>query len=236
MTGPSRGIGRQARMRTPARAGRPWQSARARGSSLHILRPRHYGAKCTRLRHRHRISFLAERLACIKPSPTTAMTALAAELQLAGRDIISLSQDEPDFGTPAKIREAAIAAIHCGETRDTVFDGRIELNRAACDKFKRENGSTTSRRRSRSAGCKQLLLFLSYPEMVLLCAGTLVPVARPHKNGFKIDPEDLEAERASGPWCRAPLRARAGFDCAPAGRLAVSFRGKTKPWRRTAFV
>ena len=86
------------------------------------------------------MSFLADRLARVKPSPTMAMTALATELQLAGRDIISLSQGEPDFDTPANIREAAIAAIHRGETRYTVFDGRIELKRAVCLKFKRENG------------------------------------------------------------------------------------------------
>jgi hypothetical protein len=69
-----------------------------------------------------------------------AMTAHATELQLAGRDITSRSQDEPDFVTPANFREAAIAAIRRGETRDTVFGGRIEPERAVCDKFKRENG------------------------------------------------------------------------------------------------
>ena len=84
--------------------------------------------------------FLADRLARVKPSPTMAITALATELKAAGRDIISLSVGEPDFDTPQNIQEAAIAAMRRGETRYTTFDGTIELKRAVCAKFKRENG------------------------------------------------------------------------------------------------
>jgi aspartate aminotransferase len=157
--------------------------------------------------------FLADRLARVKPSPTMAMTALATELQAEGRDIISLSQGEPDFDTPANIREAAIAAIHRGETRYTVFDGRIELKRAVAAKFKRENGlGYETSQITVSSGGKQVLFnalvatinpgdevvipapfWVSYPEMVLLCDGVPVPVACPHNNGFKMRPEDLDA-------------------------------------------
>jgi aspartate aminotransferase len=159
------------------------------------------------------MSFLADRLAQVKPSPTMAMTALATELQLAGRDIISLSQGEPDFDTPANIREAAIAAIHRGETRYTVFDGRIELKCAVSLKFKRENGLDYEPSQiTIGSGGKQVLFnalvatlnkgdevvipapfWVSYPEMVLLCDGTPVPVPCPHNNGFKMRPEDLDA-------------------------------------------
>src|SRR6202158_4764808 len=83
--------------------------------------------------------FLADRLARVKPSPTMAITALATELKAAGRDIISLSVGEPDFDTPENIKEAGIAAIRPGETKYTVFDGRMELKQAVCAKFKREN-------------------------------------------------------------------------------------------------
>jgi aspartate aminotransferase len=159
------------------------------------------------------MTFLADRLARVKPSPTMAMTAIATELQAAGRDIISLSQGEPDFDTPANIREAAIAAIHRGETRYTVFDGRIELKRAVCGKFKRENELDYEPSQiTVSSGGKQVLFnalvatinpgdevvipapfWVSYPEMVLLCDGTPVPVPCPHNNGFKMRPEDLDA-------------------------------------------
>src|ERR1700704_2608699 len=86
------------------------------------------------------MNLLADRLARVKPSPTMAITALATELKAAGRNVIALSQGEPDFDTPANIREAGIAAIQRGETKYTVFDGRIELKRAIAAKFKRENG------------------------------------------------------------------------------------------------
>ena len=159
------------------------------------------------------MSFLADRLARVKPSPTMAITALATELKAAGRDIISLSVGEPDFDTPPNIQEAGIAAIRRGETRYTVFDGRIELKRAICRKFERENGlKYDTSQITVSSGGKQVLYnamvatlspgdevvipapyWVSYPEMVLLCDGEPVPVACSQNNGFKLRPEDLEA-------------------------------------------
>ncbi len=157
--------------------------------------------------------FLADRLARVKPSPTMAITALATELKAAGRNVIALSQGEPDFDTPPNIREAGIAAINRGETRYTVFDGRIELKRAICGKFERENGlDYETSQITVSNGGKQVLYnalvatlspgdevvipapyWVSYPEMVLLCDGEPVAVACPQNNGFKLRPEDLDA-------------------------------------------
>src|SRR5258708_34565368 len=159
------------------------------------------------------MAFLADRLARVKPSPTMAITALATELKAAGRDVIALSQGEPDFDTPPNIREAGIRAIQNGETRYTVFDGRIELKRAICGKFKRENGLDYEPTQiTVSSGGKQVLYnalvatlspgdevvipapyWVSYPEMVLLCDGEPVPVSCPQNNGFKLRPEDLDA-------------------------------------------
>src|SRR6267154_4550428 len=159
------------------------------------------------------MNLLADRLARVKPSPTMAITALATELKAAGRNVIALSQGEPDFDTPANIREAGIAAIQRGETRYTVFDGRIELKRAICGKFKRENGLDYEPTQiTVSSGGKQVLYnalcatlspgdevvipapyWVSYPEMVLLCDGNPVPVACSQNNGFKMRPEDLDA-------------------------------------------
>src|SRR5579862_985026 len=157
--------------------------------------------------------FLADRLARVKPSPTMAITALATELKQAGRNVITLSQGEPDFDTPPNIREAGIAAIERGETRYTVFDGRIELKQAICGKFKRENGlNYETSQITVSNGGKQVLYnafvatlspgdevvipapyWVSYPEMVLLCDGEPISVACSQNNGFKMRPEDLDA-------------------------------------------
>jgi aspartate aminotransferase len=159
------------------------------------------------------MSFLADRLARVKPSPTMAITALATDLKAAGRNVITLSQGEPDFDTPDNIREAGIAAIQRGETKYTVFDGRIELKQAICGKFKRENGLDYEPSQiTVSNGGKQVLYnalvatlspgdevvipapyWVSYPEMVLLCDGEPVPVSCPQNNGFKMRPEDLDA-------------------------------------------
>ena len=51
------------------------------------------------------MSFLAQRLTRIKPSPTTALTGRVAELKAEGRDIIGLGAGEPDFDAPAAVRE-----------------------------------------------------------------------------------------------------------------------------------
>jgi len=159
------------------------------------------------------MGFLADRLARVKASPTMAITALATELKAAGRDIISLSVGEPDFDTPENIKEAAIAAIRRGDTKYTVFDGRMELKQAVCSKFKRENGLDYEPGQvSISSGGKQVLYnamvatlspgdevvipapyWVSYPEMVLLADGNPVPVACPQNYGFKMRPEDLDA-------------------------------------------
>jgi len=140
------------------------------------------------------------------------MTALATELKAAGRDIISLSVGEPDFDTPANIQEAAIAAMRRGETRYTVFDGSIELKRAVCGKFKRENGlDYQTSQITIGSGGKQVLYnalmatinpgdeviipapyWVSYPEMVALAGGEPVPVVCTAAQGFKLQPDALE--------------------------------------------
>src|SRR5215470_7004804 len=86
------------------------------------------------------MTFLAERLSRIKPSPTIAVTQKARELKAAGRDVIGLGAGEPDFDTPENIKEAAIAAIKRGETKYTAVEGIPELKRAIASKFERENG------------------------------------------------------------------------------------------------
>ena len=159
------------------------------------------------------MAFLADRLDRIKPSPTIAVTMKARQLKEAGKDVIGLGAGEPDFDTPENIKEAAIAAIRRGDTKYTVFDGRMELKEAVAAKFKRENGLDYHPTQvSVSSGGKQVLYnamvatlspgdevivpapyWVSYPEMVLLADGNPVPVTCPQNNGFKLRPEDLEA-------------------------------------------
>jgi aspartate aminotransferase len=159
------------------------------------------------------MSFIAARLARIKPSPTIAVTTKAAELKAAGRDVIGLGAGEPDFDTPQNVQEAAIAAMRRGETRYTAVDGTPALKKAIAAKFKRENrlDYATSQITVGSGG-KQVIYnamlatldpgdeviipapyWVSYPDMVTLCDGTPVFVPCPQENGFKLRAKDLDA-------------------------------------------
>ncbi|MFY0681291.1 MAG: pyridoxal phosphate-dependent aminotransferase [Thalassovita sp.] len=159
------------------------------------------------------MSFLSQTLSRVKPSPTIAMTNLAAELKAEGRDIIGLSAGEPDFDTPENIRAAGIAAIEAGQTRYTAVDGIPELKQAICAKFKRDNGlDYTAKQVTVGTGGKQVLYnalmatmnpgdeviipapyWVSYPDMVLLAGGTPVFIEAQLDNSFKITAEQLEA-------------------------------------------
>jgi aspartate aminotransferase len=163
------------------------------------------------------MSIIAKRLAAIKPSPTIAVSGLARELKAAGRDVIGLGAGEPDFDTPDNIKEAAIAAIHAGQTKYTAVDGTPELKAAVAAKFRRENGlDYRPEEISVGTGGKQIIFnalmatldpgdevvipapyWVSYPDMTLLAGGTPVVVRCPEQSGFKMRPEDLE--EAIGP-------------------------------------
>ncbi len=158
------------------------------------------------------MSVLAERLSAIKPSPTIAVSTLARELKAAGRDVIGLGAGEPDFDTPDHVKEAAIEAIHGGQTKYTAVDGIPELKAAVVEKFKRENG-LDYKPEEITVGCggKQVIYntlmatlnpgdeviipapyWVSYPDMTLLAGGIPVFVTCPENNGFKLRAEDLD--------------------------------------------
>ncbi len=159
------------------------------------------------------MSFIAKRLARIKPSPTMAITAKAAELKAQGRDVIGLGAGEPDFDTPENIKEAGIRAIRDGATKYTKVDGMPELKAAIARKFKRDNGLDYAPEQiTVGSGGKHVLYnalmatlnpgdevvipapyWVSYPDMVLLAEGTPVIVPAAEADGFKLQPDALEA-------------------------------------------
>ena len=85
------------------------------------------------------MSFLAERVSNIKPSPTIAATAKATELRSSGLDVIGLGAGEPDYDTPDHIKAAAIEAIKSGKTKYTAVDGIKELKEGIIKKYKKHN-------------------------------------------------------------------------------------------------
>ena len=159
------------------------------------------------------MSFVANRLSLIKPSPTIAATQKARDLKAEGRDVIGLGSGESDFDTPGHIIEAAKKALDDGMTRYTPVNGIPELREAIAAKFKRDNGLDYSVDEI-TVGCggKQIIFnafmatldpgdeviipapyWVSYPDIVLLFEGKPVFVNCPAESGFRMAPEDLEA-------------------------------------------
>ncbi len=159
------------------------------------------------------MSLLSATLDRVKPSPTIAVSTLAAELKAAGKDVIGLGAGEPDFDTPQNIKDAAVAAIAAGKTKYTAPDGIPELKQAICAKFARDNGlDYTPSQVSVGTGGKQILYnalmatlnpgdevvipapyWVSYPDMVLLAGGTPVIAEASVQTGYKLTADQLEA-------------------------------------------
>ena len=156
---------------------------------------------------------VSKRVQKVKPSPTLAMTARAAQLKAEGKDIIGLAAGEPDFDTPLHIADAGVEAIRTGLTRYTAVDGTAELKDAIRTKFKRENGLTYERNQILvSSGAKQTCFnvclalldpgdeciipapyWVSYPDMAMLADGVPVFVYGGAAQGYKITPAQLTA-------------------------------------------
>ncbi|MFW5450654.1 MAG: pyridoxal phosphate-dependent aminotransferase, partial [Methylophagaceae bacterium] len=156
---------------------------------------------------------LSQRVQSIKPSPTLAITARAAEMKATGKSIIALGVGEPDFDTPEHIKQAAITAINNGDTKYTAVDGTVVLKQAVIDKLSRDNGLEYEMNQILvSVGGKQSFFnltqalldegdeviipapyWVSYPDIVLLANGTPIIIEAGQDQRFKITPEQLEA-------------------------------------------
>jgi len=159
------------------------------------------------------MSFLADRLSLIQPSPTVAVSTKAAELKAAGKDVIGLGAGEPDFDTPDHISKAAFDAINAGKTRYAPPAGIPELRKAICEKLQRDNNlSYTPDQIQVGCGGKQTIYnalmasvnpgdeviipapyWVSYPDIAMLCEGKPVIVDCGQESGFKITAEQLRA-------------------------------------------
>jgi aspartate aminotransferase len=159
------------------------------------------------------MSLTAERLDRIQPSLTIAISTVARRMIAEGKNVISLSQGEPDFDTPQNIKDAAIRALANGETKYTDVSGTQALRKAVALKFKRDSGiDYKTEEVIVSTGAKQVLFnamlatlnagdeviipspcWVSYPDIVTLADGKPVLVPCGQNTGFKLPAEDLDA-------------------------------------------
>jgi aspartate aminotransferase len=156
--------------------------------------------------------FLSKKALSISPSSTLAIDAKFKSMKAKGIDVVGFGAGEPDFDTPAHIKEAAIKAINEGFTKYTPASGMPQLREAVCRKFKRDNGLDYSPEQIVvSNGAKHSLVnafmaicdpgdeviipapfWVSYPEMVKMADGVPVFLNTSEENNFKFTVEDLK--------------------------------------------
>ncbi|RUM63760.1 MAG: pyridoxal phosphate-dependent aminotransferase [Sulfurimonas sp.] len=156
---------------------------------------------------------LTNRINTLSESITIAITTLAQELKAQGKDVLSFSAGEPDFGTPQVIKDAAIEAINNDFTKYTAVDGIVALKEAVAVKLKRDNGLEYALNQIIvSNGAKHSLFnlfsatidkgdeviipapyWVTYPELVRYCGGDVVEILTDDTSAFKITPKQLKS-------------------------------------------
>jgi aspartate/methionine/tyrosine aminotransferase len=159
---------------------------------------------------------LAARVADLRPSATLAVDARAKALAAAGEAVIGFGAGEPDFPTPEPIVAAAAAA--CADPRNhryTPTAGLPELRAAIAAKTERDSGFaprpeevlvTNGGKHAVANACWVLLdpgdevllpapYWTTYPEAIRLAGGVPVEVPTSIDDGYRVDPDRLEAAR-----------------------------------------
>ncbi len=156
---------------------------------------------------------LADRTRTIAPSMTLAISAQAKALAAQGVDMCNFGVGEPDFNTPAHIREAAKRALDEGRTKYAPSGGLPQLRALIAEKLQRENGLPYQPQQVMvSTGGKQALFnillallnpgdeclipvpyWVSYPEIVKLARAKPVFIPTTVETGYRITPEQLDA-------------------------------------------
>ncbi|MGC4030281.1 MAG: pyridoxal phosphate-dependent aminotransferase [Tepidisphaeraceae bacterium] len=155
---------------------------------------------------------LAERMNLVSESITLKVSAQANALKKAGVDVVGFGAGEPDFDTPAFIKDAAKAALDKGQTKYTPTPCIPELKQAIAQKFNTENGLPYKPEHITVGAGGKFCLYLafmalldagdeviipapfwvSYPEQVKLAGGVPVIVTGDESKGFKLTPKQLD--------------------------------------------
>lgn len=153
---------------------------------------------------------LSQRIAAVPPSETIAITTRVQQMRSEGIDVVGFGAGEPDFDTPAFIKEAAKAALDAGDTKYAPRSAKA-LRQAIADKLARENALRVSPdqvivtfggKHALYAAFQALLdpgdrvlipgpYWVSYPEQVKLAGGVPVFMPTTAQGGFKITPQQL---------------------------------------------
>ncbi len=156
---------------------------------------------------------LADRVNRISPSMTFAISSQAKALRSQGVDVCDFSVGEPDFVTPAAIRDAAKDALDSGKTKYTATAGLPELRTQIAEKLQGENALPYQPDQVLvTAGGKQALFntllslvnpgdevliprpaWVTYPEIVNLIGATPIFLETDETTDFKVTAQQVEA-------------------------------------------
>ena len=142
----------------------------------------------------------------------------ASEMERGGQQVIHLEVGEPDFDTPAPIKEACLRAIKEGKTHYTHSLGLVPLREAICEEYREKYGVTVSPDQvlvTSGTSPAMLLLFSAllergeevilpnphypcYPNIISYVGGRPVLVATDEEEGFQYLPDEIEKCVTSG--------------------------------------
>ncbi|MCL1850950.1 MAG: pyridoxal phosphate-dependent aminotransferase [Bacteroidetes bacterium] len=157
------------------------------------------------------MDYISTRVATMAESETLAMTRIARDLKEAGKDVISLSIGEPDFNTPEEIKAFAKSAIDENYSHYSPVPGYLDLRKAICKKFERDNGLLyTPEQIVVSTGAKQSIFqtvmatvnpgeeviiptpyWVSYKAIAALAGAKIVEIPTKLEDDFKVTPQQL---------------------------------------------
>ncbi len=154
---------------------------------------------------------LAARMQSIGTETAFEAAARARALEATGRSVIHLEIGEPDFDTPANIREAAKHALDTGKTHYPPFPGIPELREAiAADSALRRGFAPDPADVFVTVGGKGVMYYAIlalvdpgdevvvpdpgypiYESVTRFVGGVPVPIAIRQENDFRLDPDEL---------------------------------------------
>ena len=156
---------------------------------------------------------LAERISRISVSATMKVAADADRLRREGHDVVDFSVGEPDFPTPANVKQAAIDAINNNFTKYTPAGGTADLKAAISARHKTDYGTDyTPAECAVTVGGKYAIFtvvqaliqdgdeviipvpyWVSFADIVNYAGGKAVFVESSEADGFKVTAEAIAA-------------------------------------------
>lgn len=182
------------------------------------------------------LMMLSKRIQGLQESPTLQLTARAAKMQSEGINVVAMTAGEPDFDTPQHIKQAAIDALHQGQTKyPKPATGLPTLKSAIIEYVERRQGVryspdqiivTTGAKLAINKALQAILnpgdevlipvpYWVSYPELVRIAGGVPVFIRGDEARDFKLTPEQIEKSITP--------RTRALIYCSPSNPCSFTY-------------